>query len=84
MSIELHIEELVLKGIGGGKQHEIQASMERELVQLLRAENIGASSLSGPRELSRLDLGSFSVRPNANAQAIGRQLAQSVFRGIQR
>ncbi len=30
MNVELHIEELVLRGLGGGMQHEIQAAMERE------------------------------------------------------
>jgi hypothetical protein len=80
MNVELHIEALVLRGLGGGMQHEIQAAMERELAELLRAKGVG--SLSRLREFSQVDVGSFSLKSSDNPQTLGVQLAQSVYRGI--
>ncbi|MCI0628933.1 MAG: hypothetical protein L0387_46020, partial [Acidobacteria bacterium] len=81
MNIELHIEELVLRGIDGGMQHEIRAAMERKLVGLLGGEGM-VTSLSQRGDVSRLDAGSFKVKSRANGQVIGVQLAQTVYRGI--
>ena len=82
MNIELHIEELVLRGIGRGRQqHEIREAMERELADLLGGEG-RATLISQSHDLSRLDAGSFHMKARAGGQAIGVQLAQSVYRGI--
>jgi hypothetical protein len=83
MNVELHIEELVLRGLGGGMQHEIQAAMERELAELLRAEGVASLGSLGQRgDVWQLDAESFHVKSRANGQAIGGQLARSVYRGI--
>ena len=83
MRIELHIEELVLKGFGGGRQHEIRAALERELVDLLRTKE-AASILSQRRDVSRMDAGSFKVKSTDTEAAIARRLAASVHRGLQK
>lgn len=79
MRMELHIDALVLRGFGSGMQHEIRAAMERELVDLLSGEG-----MTSRRDASRLDAGSFKVKSRTNGQAIGAQLARSVYRGIVR
>ena len=76
MNVELHIEELVLRGLGGGMQHEIQAAMERELAELLSLKEV-ATSLNKSRNSSRLEARSFHVKSRADGQAIGMQLARS-------
>jgi hypothetical protein len=81
VKLELRIETLVLRGLGAGMQHEIRAVMERELAELFRAEG-PAPSLHRPRDLSRLDGGTIRVGPTVTGRAIGKQLAQSVYRGI--
>ena len=83
MKVELHIEELVLKGLGGGRQHEIRAALERELADLLRTKE-AASILSQGRDVSRMDAGSFKVKSTDTERAIGKRLAASVHRGLQR
>ena len=83
MNVELHIEELVLRGLGGGMQHEIQAAMERELAELLTLKEV-ATSLNKSRNSSRLEAGSFQLKSTANGQTVGVQLAQSIYRGILR
>ena len=81
MNIELHIEELVLRGLGNGQQHEIRAAMERELIELM-GRNEMATPPGQQVDLSRVDAGSVQIKPSATGQAIGAQLAQSVYQGI--
>jgi hypothetical protein len=78
MKLELHIEELVLRGIGTRRQHEIRAAMEHELSRLFRTEGV-AASLGRNRDVSLLDAGSFQV-DSTTGRAIGVQLASSIYR----
>jgi hypothetical protein len=81
MNIELHIEELVLRGMGGGMQHEIRAAMEGELARLCGGTEV--ASLSGRKgSVYRLDGGALKVKSGDNGQVIGARLAQSVYREI--
>ena len=81
MKVDLHIEELVLRGIDPGLQHEIRAEVERELSALLRSE-AGAAALGRRRDRSQLDAGSFRVESTSTGRAIGAHIARSVFRSI--
>jgi len=82
MKLELHIEELVLRGIDPRLQDEIRAEVERELSALLRSETGGPPF--GRRNVSQLDAGSFQVESTSTGRAIGIQIARSVYRGIVR
>ena len=82
-NIELHIEELVLHGFAPGDRHHIGAAVERSLGQLL-AEHDVAPALMDLGDVSRLDAGKFDVASRAQPDAIGAQVARSVFRGLTR
>jgi hypothetical protein len=77
MKVELHIEELVLRGVGKDMEHEIKAAMERELARLLGSEGM-ATSVSCIGSAGSVDAGAFNVRLTANGEAIDVSLAHAV------
>lgn len=77
-NIELHIEELILEGFAPGDRYRIGEALECELTRLFNEQ--GAPSLfiqSG--EFGRLDGGAFEVRPGTGAEAVGKQVAQTIY-----
>lgn len=82
MQFELTIDELVLHGFRAGDRHLIAAAVEQELTRLLAASGPEPGLAAGGQR-ARIDGGSFQVVPGASAEAIGTQVAQAVFRGIQ-
>jgi hypothetical protein len=81
--IDLHIEELVLDGFAPGDRHRIGAALERELTRLL-TEHGAPASWAGGGGVPRLDGGTFDAKPGARPERVGTQIAQSVFRGMNR
>jgi len=80
-TVELHIEELVLRGFAPGDRHRIGEAVERELARLLaQGELPPLLARAGRRE--RLDAAPIGVRSGASAEAIGAEIARSVFRGF--
>jgi hypothetical protein len=77
-NIELHIEELILRGFEPGDRYRIGDAVERELTRLL-AERGTLPSLAHGSEIQRLDGGSFEVKAGSSAEAIGVQVAQAVY-----
>lgn len=85
--IELHIEELVLHGFARGDRYAIADAFERELSRLLSAqfaEQGVPHALAHNTERAHLDGGKFQVEPNSRADAVGSQVAQAVYGGINR
>jgi hypothetical protein len=82
MSINLHIDRLVLEGvnIAPDQRHLLKANVETELARLL-AEGGLASSLSQGAALSRLSTSSIQLNGGSPMQ-LGRHIAQSVYGGI--
>lgn len=84
-SLELHIEELVLHGFAAGDRYAIAEAVEQELSRLLVVQ-FAAQGLPRPfgesSEHARLDAGEFNVTPSANSEAIGGQIAQTVYQGL--
>ncbi len=80
-NIELHIEELVLHGFASADRYLIGEAVQRELARLFAEQGVPSSLTSGG-ELTRLHGGSFNVAPGAKAEAIGTQIAQSVYGGM--
>lgn len=82
MSIDLHIEELVLEGFSPGDRHRIGAAVERELARLLTER--GLPRLTESLDVPRLDGGSFEMNRNATPEAVGGQVAGAVYGGVGR
>ncbi len=80
-NVELHIDELVLRGFAPGDRYPIGHAMERELARLF-VEQGTPPSLYGGSEIERLHGGTFEVKPGAKAEAIGVQLAHAVYGGL--
>jgi hypothetical protein len=81
LNIELHIEELALHGFAPGDRYRIAEAVERELQRLLAEE--GAPALfGGAVDVARIDAGTFNLKPHANSEMIGAQVAQTIYSGM--
>ena len=83
VNVELHVEELVLQGFAPGDHDRIGAAVERELTRLLAGQSV-PGWLTGGGEVARLNAGAFEMRPDSSAEATGSQVAQAVYRGLNR
>ncbi len=79
-NIEIEIGELVLHGFAPGDRVSIGEAVQRELTRLL-AER-GLASMNQSVEIVRVNGGTFDVRPGSKSQAVGAQIAQSIFQGL--
>ena len=82
-NLELHIEELVLRGFAPSDRYHIGEAVEHELARLF-SEQGTPPSLAQEREVPRLDGGTFEAKPGSGAEAIGAQVAQAVYGGFSR
>jgi hypothetical protein len=80
-NVELHVEELVLRGFAPGDRSRIGRALERELARLF-AERGAPPALSQGREVARLDGGAFEVAPGDGAEVIGAGVARAVYGGL--
>ena len=79
VNLELHIEELVLRGFAPGDRYRIGDAMERELARLFTEQGT-PPSLGQGHEVARLDAGPFEVKASCSrAEMIGVRVAQAVY-----
>jgi hypothetical protein len=81
MGVELHIEELVLRGFAARDRHRIAAAVQSELTRLLSAEG-KQSALANPVGIAKLNGGAFEMKPGSKRQEAGTQIARAVFRSL--
>jgi hypothetical protein len=81
-NLELHIDELVLHGFSPRERYAIGEAVQRELTQLFAEHGIHPSLRQG--HIARLDGGSIQVKQGTKADAIGKQVAQTVYGGMKR
>ena len=81
MNIDLHIEELVLRGFAPSNRHRIAESMQRELVRLLAGHGL-PPGCDRNRESSRVDCGAFIARAIEKPESIGARIGQAVYGGM--
>ena len=81
LSIELHIEELVLHGFAPGERYIIGDAVERELGQLLGEQGIPIL-LRSQNARDEITGAAFNILPEAKPLVIGQQIAQAVYRGF--
>lgn len=79
-NFELHIEELVLHGFSPRERYAIGEAVQRELTRLFTEQGIHPSL--GQGRIARLDGGSVLVKQGTRADAIGKQVAQTVYAGM--
>ena len=83
MNIELHIDELVLHGFPPHDRSRIGEALRRELSVVVTERGLPSWMARGAR-VARLSGGDITVAPIATPGAIGGQLAEAVYRGLQR
>ena len=82
-ALDLHIEELVLDGLDGVNQAYVGVVVERELGRLFAERGLPPSLAQGGTVAS-LDGGTFNTVPGAPTDAVGAQIAQAVYGGLNR
>ncbi len=82
-NIDLHIDRLVLEGLGALNRAAVSAAVQAELARLFAEEGAGAG-LHRSGRTPRLDGGSFQVASGAGAEAVGRQVANAIYGGMNR
>ena len=80
-NVELHIEELVLRGFAPGDRYRIGEVVERELARLFVEQDVPPSLIQGS-EVERLDGGAFEVAHGSKSETVGVQVAQAIYGGL--
>ena len=83
MNINLHIDRVVLDGLrlDDGQQKILQATIEYELLSLIKEQGLRGELLGGGARPSVAADGIQLERGHSSAQ-LGRQIAQSVYGGL--
>jgi hypothetical protein len=80
-SIEIYIDELVLHGFAPGDRYGIGQAVTGELTRLLAAQDYPAS-FGQSAEVAFLDAGSFRMAQGAGPEAVGAQVAQTIYQKL--
>ncbi len=80
-NLDFNIDELVLDGFINIDRERLGAAVERELTRLFTERGVSSALRQGGRT-ARLDGGAFDLAPHADADAIGAQIAQTVYGGL--
>jgi hypothetical protein len=80
-NIDLHIEELVLDGFPAQDKELITLAMQQEITRLINNGKTPAALIQN-NNLSRIDGGSFQVKPGDSPGTTGIQIARSLYRGL--
>jgi hypothetical protein len=82
MTIHLHIERLVLDGLplSAADSARISGSLQAELLRLIEGQGVNPALAAGAMP----SLAAPAIHPvdGQDARALGRQIAQSLYRGV--
>jgi len=77
------IEELILHGFEPRDRYAIAVALEREFARLFTENEIPPSLLKGG-DVIHVDAGGFEVSPGGTPEAVGAQVAQAIYGGLNR
>jgi hypothetical protein len=83
LSIDVHIQELVLHGFPPSQRHAIAEAVERGLAQMLVLHDV-PRSFHHQTYHEELHGGSFHVKAGSRPQTIGTSIARSIYKGLNR
>lgn len=78
-NLNLHIERLILHDLPYSQRGRVAAAIEAELTRLLTERGV-PEGWSG--DMPAVDAGSVHVSPHLAAEAMGRQVAETVYAGF--
>jgi hypothetical protein len=79
--VELHISELVLRGLPHGQRYRVAASVEAELRRLLDERGLPPSLAAGGT-LPQVQVDGLLLEANAKPGAVGTQIAASIYSSL--
>jgi len=80
--IEIHIEELVLRGFPHGDRYRIGGAIEQELTRLFSDRQDLPRMIEHAGHIETVDGGQCRIDPGAKPGNIGQQIARAVHKGI--
>jgi len=80
-NVELHIGELVLRGLPYGQRYRVAAAVEAELKRLLDEGGLPPSLAAGST-LPQVQVDDLRVEAGAKPGAVGTQIAGSIYRSL--
>lgn len=80
-SIQVHIQELILHGFDPATRYHVADAVQSELTRLFAHQPVSHALQQGG-EARYLNAGSFKVTPTMKADAIGSQVARSVYNSL--
>jgi len=83
MNIRLHIDDLVLEGFPPGDRYRIAAAVEAGLASHFAEHGVPPGLVTGGT-IPSLDGGAFNIASGARPEAIGAEVAKSLYGGLKR
>ena len=80
-TVHIHLEEVILHGLGRAERLRAATALQAELVRLLTEGGVPAT-LRQTAELPRLAGGSFDLTPSLSPERYGVQAARALYRGL--
>jgi hypothetical protein len=81
MTVNLHIERVILEGLPADVARSIRSATETELARLVRESGL-AREFHSSQSLPAVPAGTISISHRQPASRLGVQLAGAVYRGI--
>jgi hypothetical protein len=80
-TVELQIDELILRNVPYAQRHHIAAAVEQALTRLLTEQGVPQSLAQGGY-IPQVSVDHIQVTPDAKAGVIGGQIAQSLYSNL--
>ncbi len=80
-NIELHIDELILRGVPYAQRRRVVAAIEVELMRLLGEQGL-PETLTHDGALPQIKLDELHVSDGVKPQAIGAQIARQIYSNL--
>ncbi len=82
-TINLHIDKIVLEGVGSVSRDQLEVSLQKELHRLIASQGLH-SSLNQSASINHVNAKPISLGNRVKEKQLGHQIAHSVYRGIKR
>ncbi len=81
MTIDLHIDQMILHGFADIDRDQLAFAVQQELSRLF-ADESAVTAIAGSKATARVDGGSFALAPDMGAETIGEHVARAIYGGI--
>ncbi len=82
-TINLHIDKIVLEGVGSVNRNQLTLSLQKELHRLISSQGLHGS-LKQPTSINHIKAEPILIGNRIQEKRLGNQIAQSVYRGLKR